>query len=418
VTDHRSLGLRAVQFPKLFPTLPDLDSLTFTRQAGETPGLSSLPIDPDAIAADQEPEAIAWTHLLEDPVPSSGRVLWITMLVALVGHGVLAFIPTNDARTVAPPNPKEKKIRIVQLPVPGQPAAKAPSPVPARPIAPQQRPIVQRPATTRPIVQRPTPRRPTPPAPKAQTPQPKPTQTPATQTPPPTTTTPATTTTTTTTPPATSGNPWQDFPQYPGAQPGCYNLQSCMKTGKSLAEVSAFFEKELVARKYTIQPAPSSGNDTRAYQVSRDGLTQFLSILTVEGEGAIYVVSEQPRTLADLTQAVEVPGEIYSVLGNLAAEDATAANLGQPDAFYPAGVQQPGIGALKLIPGEDPNTFFDAYFRTNLVNNGFEISDSSQSYGGGPVYKVKKGDLVMYLNLVPTADNAGTVVVVWRVRPQ
>ena len=147
-------------------------------------------------------------------------------------------------------------------------------------------------------------------------------------------------------------------------------------------------------------------------------MTQFLSILNAEELGAIYVLSEQPVSLGDLTKAIEVPNEIYSVLSGLAAEDATAAQFAQPNDFFPAGTVRSEIAAMKFVAGEDPATFFDAYFRTNLVNNGFDPQETNQQYGGGFVYRVKKASLVLYLNLVPTADNSGTIVVVWRVAPQ
>jgi hypothetical protein len=143
-----------------------------------------------------------------------------------------------------------------------------------------------------------------------------------------------------------------------------------------------------------------------------------LSLIFVEGKGTLYVLAEEPRTLADLSQAIEVPAEIYGVLQGLAAEDATRINFAQPDAFYTADALRSSIGAAKLVPGESPDSFFDTYFRTNLVNSGFEPSDTSQQYGGGPVYTVKKEDLLLYINLVPTQDGNGTVVVVWKSLPQ
>jgi len=393
-----------VALPKLFPSLPNLDSLAFERKTGEFQ--PSIEVDLAANPDDDSPEAIAWLHVLESPVPQSKGLFWGTMALALGLHLVLGFISTGDEAKAPPTNPQEKKVRIVQLPMPGQPIAKAAPLTPARPTPPARSPI-QRPATNRPPVrpaQRPIVQRPR--------------QTPPPATTPPATTAPATTAPATTAPPATGANPWQDFPQYPGAKPGCFNLQSCLSTGKSLAEVSQFFQKELTARKYSVQPANGSTNGGTVLQVSRDGLTQFLSILNAEELGAIYVLSEQPVSLGDLTKAIEVPNEIYSVLSGLAAEDATAAQFAQPNDFFPAGTVRSEIAAMKFVAGEDPATFFDAYFRTNLVNNGFDPQETNQQYGGGFVYRVKKASLVLYLNLVPTADNSGTIVVVWRVAPQ
>jgi hypothetical protein len=154
------------------------------------------------------------------------------------------------------------------------------------------------------------------------------------------------------------------------------------------------------------------------YQVSRDGLTQFLSLIQVDGKGTLYVLSEAPRTLADLTQAIEVPAAIYDVLAGLAAEDATRANFAQPDPFFSGETPHDQIGVMKLVLDESPDTFFDSYFRTNLFNSGFTSSETPQQYGGGPLYTVTKDDLLLYVNLVPTQDGSGTIVVIWKSQPE
>ncbi|MFM7470631.1 MAG: hypothetical protein ACKO5P_03885, partial [Nodosilinea sp.] len=68
--------------------------------------------------------------------------------------------------------------------------------------------------------------------------------------------------------------------------------------------------------------------------------------------------------------------------------------------------------------GEQASTFFDVYFRNNLVNNGFKPGVTPQSYGGGLVYQVTKDNLTLYINLVPTVDGTGTLVVVLKKLPR
>ena len=184
-----------------------------------------------------------------------------------------------------------------------------------------------------------------------------------------------------------------------------------------MTEVSTFFERELTAKKYAAELTINEPN-RKVFQVSRNGLTQYLSLINVEGKGTLYVLSEAPRTLADLAQAIEVPGAIYSVLSNLYAEEAGRANFTQPDAFFTAQGLRPEVGIAQLVTGENYAIFFDTYFRNNLVNNGFESSNAPQSYGGGLLYTVTKDDLTLYPVMLPTADGTGTLVVVLKSLPE
>jgi len=337
-----------------------------------------------------------WLHTPKASRSLSQHLIWLTVIISLGLHGIFLWLPIPGEKTSAPVKPEEKKVRITQLPT-GTKAIATKSPI-AKPTVKAN--LVPKLTTVRPRTVIPA-IRPTPPP---ETESPKPQVTPQTSASPPESL-------------SSNANPWQDFPQYPGAKPGCYNLPSCLQTEKPLAEVGAYFEKELPEKKYSATPTVNEP-DRKVYQVSRDGVTQYLSLIFVEGKGTLYVLAEEPRTLADLSQAIEVPAEIYSVLLGLAAEDATRINFAQPDSFYTADALRPSIGAAKLVPGELPDSFFDTYFRTNLVNSGFEPSDTSQQYGGGPVYAVKKEDLLLYINLVPTQDGNGTVVVVWKSLPQ
>ncbi len=152
--------------------------------------------------------------------------------------------------------------------------------------------------------------------------------------------------------------------------------------------------------------------------MSRNGLTQYLSLINIEGKGTVYVLSEAPRTLADLAQAIEVPGSIYSVLSNLYGEDAGRADFSQPDAFFTPQGLRPDVGIAQLVTNENYTTFFDTYFRNNLVNNGFESSTTPQPYSGGLLYTVNKEDLTLYVGMLPTVDGTGTLVVVLKSLPE
>jgi hypothetical protein len=189
-----------------------------------------------------------------------------------------------------------------------------------------------------------------------------------------------------------------------------------MQTNARLEDVSNYFQRELTAKRYTVQAGEQEPN-RRVYQISRNGLAQFLTLFFVDGK-TVYVLSEAPRTLADLGQAVEVPTALYDVLANFAAPDAGRADFAQPEFFYDVDTRKPEVAVAKLVTGEVPDTFFDAYLRTNLFNNGFTSDESPQNYAGGLLYTITKEELSLYINLVPNYDNSATIVVIWRDKPQ
>ncbi|HEY9646149.1 MAG TPA: hypothetical protein V6C88_07265, partial [Chroococcidiopsis sp.] len=278
-------------------------------------------------------------------------LIWIMTLASLGLHALVVFIPMPSEPEPPPAEPEEMSVRITQLPAQTQ-ASPGPTPQtqPTPRVSPPPRsPVVQQ-ATTAAIPQ---------PSPAA-SPTPQSTPSPPADAAPPA--------------PANGGNPWQDFPLYPGGVPGCYNLSSCIQTNASLEDVSSYFQRELTAKQYSVNAFPGEAN-RRVYQVSRNGLTQFLTLFFVEGK-TIYVLSEAPRTLADLGQAVEVPTALYDVLANFAAQEATRADFAQPDAFYQSDALKPGIAVAKLVTGEAPDTFFDTYLRTNLFNSGFASAET------------------------------------------
>jgi hypothetical protein len=86
--------------------------------------------------------------------------------------------------------------------------------------------------------------------------------------------------------------------------------------------------------------------------------------------------------------------------------------------FFVGSDWRPEVASVQLVRGEAADTFFDVYFRNNLFNNGFSSSDTPDSYGGGQVYQIKKEDLTLYINLVPTVDGTSTLVVVLKEMPQ
>ncbi len=326
------------------------------------------------------------------PIPKSAggasRWIWLVSLVSAGLHGGLMLIPAGEESKPPPPKSSEQQIRITQLPnLTKQPTVK-----------PTVKPVVKVTPASTPAT--------TPPLPVVQA------------SPPPTSTA---------LPPdgATGENPWKDFPLYPGSTPGCFGLSSCLETSVVLSQVSSHFASQLPIRKYEVKrTVQETGREV--YQVSRNALSQYLSIIE-NGKSTVYVLSDAPRTLEDLEKAVEVPPEILSILVSLAVQKADATYFAQPDQFYSkadakslspgALVPRSGISNISLVTGQAADTMMDEFLRSNLQNNEFEVTDLPQQYGGGPVYKLQKASQALYLNLIPTKDNSGTLLVFWKIPP-
>jgi hypothetical protein len=356
-------------FPKSVSTVPN---------PIETVELTDLP------SASPSPET-DWLH--SPPKQSSGftkKLIWLTVTASLGLHAALMLAPIPGERKPEV-QPEEKKVRITQLPTLTK---VAPAKLPAK-VLPKTPPLIKRSVPIRP-------ENPIPPIPQKLVPDQLSKQAVQEQ---------------------SGASAWADFPQYPGATSGCFNLQSCMQTGKSLTEVSAHFDSALPTKKYEAKLTITEA-DRKVYQVFKGGITQFLSLIVAEGKGTVYVLAEAPRTLKDLAEAIEVPPEISSIFQGLGGQDVTRANFAQPELFYVADKPRPEIGDMQRFNDPATDTFFDSYFRTNLVNNGFEASDTPEPYQNGFLYTVKKEKLSLYIHLVPTQDKTETIVVVWKQLPK
>lgn len=319
------------------------------------------------------------------------RWIWVVALTSIGLHAGILLIPLGEEAKPPPPKPPENQVRITQLPnLKKQPA-----------IKPAPKPVVKR--VSVPKINRPQAK--TPPASALQTPSKQGSSSQAEQ--------------------AGEDSPWKDFPLYPGSTTGCFELPSCLQADADLSQVSAHFAQQLPAKKYEAKRVVQEAG-RQVYQVTRSGLSQFLSIIE-NGKKTVYVLSDAPRTLADLEKAVEVPPEIYAILVGLAVQQTDASAFAQPNQFYAkaagkslnAGglVPRSGIRNISLVPGQAANTMMDEFLRSNLQNSDFEVTDVPQPYGGGKVYRAKKGSQTLYLNLVPTKDNSGTLLVIWKTPP-
>ncbi|XGV99487.1 MAG: hypothetical protein ACAF41_11190 [Leptolyngbya sp. BL-A-14] len=305
---------------------------------------------------------------------------WLATVVSLGLHGFLLLLPIAPDHKTPPVKPTEKSVRITQLSKLSKPAPRQ-LPKVLRP----QKPKLARPSQAKPV---------SPPAPPS-----KPSQE---------------------SKPDSTANPWQDFPKYPGGVPGCFNLTACVQSSDDIKLVSTFFNTELKAKKYEAALTKDEP-DRKIYQVSRNNLTQYLNLFIFKGT-TLYVLSPKELTLAELTKAKAVPPEIDAIFAGVDAQEVAADSFTQPELFYTGGQLRSDIIDARFVKNLDASTtaetFFDAFIKGNLQSSQFDVPEESQPYGGGAVYVATKGNASFYINVVPTKDKEGGIIVIWQKPPK
>ncbi len=309
----------------------------------------------------------------------------ITIILVSIGvHAVILMQPMEQKQQPKPPEEKQQ-VRIAQLPGKKKPNL-------AKKATPKPKVTVSRSLPPRPRPNPPPPRpKPSPEAPSADSG--------ATQ------------------PDEAGSDTWLDFPKYPQATTGCFGLDGCSETGDALEQVAGFFTKELPAKKYTAAPIVTEPT-RQAFQVTKGSLTQVLSVIADPAKGKVYIVlSDKPLVLSDLDRASEVPPEVFSVLQNLGADDADRTAFANPDLYFAGDRLRPDVLVTQIVEGQQASELMETFFRQNLINDGFEVSDPVGSYGGGDVYAITKGSLNLFVNLIPSKDGNSAIVVISKKPP-
>lgn len=202
-----------------------------------------------------------------------------------------------------------------------------------------------------------------------------------------------------------------DLPLYPNAQEGCNG--ACLQTPDDLDKVAAFFTAALPKQQWKSEQTENTP-ERKVLRISKGNVTQYLSIIATDNpKGTAYVAADQPKSQADFKLSIAVPQEVSEILSNVSAQDVDASATAQPALFS----KRPKILSISFLDGETPDTVFDTFFSTNLRNNNYEFSPSTTTYGGGPVYEIKRDKFKGYINLVPDKDGKGTVIVIWETAP-
>jgi hypothetical protein len=96
-------------------------------------------------------------------------------------------------------------------------------------------------------------------------------------------------------------------------------------------------------------------------------------------------------------------------------------NYKKPNPNDPPGFDIPenlasGIEDSRFIKSKTPPQVYESLV-TSLSQYGYVPTPIASGYGGGQLYKIDKDKLTVYLNLVPTTNGSGTVVVTWSTNP-
>ncbi len=143
-------------------------------------------------------------------------------------------------------------------------------------------------------------------------------------------------------------------------------------------------------KKAPVPPAPPAGNPS-------SGMDDFL-------QNIVASLSENTDVTPDLFSA---PTEFFP-------------NYKKPSPNDPPGFDVPpdladGIEDQRLISGKTPSEVYQDVL-PSISPNGYTLGTPTE-YGGGQLYKITKAGFTSYLNIVPTENKKGTIIVTWSKDP-
>ncbi|MFB8787702.1 MAG: hypothetical protein U7123_02345 [Potamolinea sp.] len=357
-------------------------------------------------AAKKEPDKVKITQLPTKPSEPAPKIAPVTppkaLPVVTVPKTPPVVVPPKTAPIVAP---------IVAVPKPLQPVI--PPPVTAQVIPrPQPLPVTPPSPLPSPLASQPSPSPLPSPATKQPSPSPvaaQPSPVAAQPSPPP--------------PPASTQDPFADFPVYPNAVAGSLGLapgeadKAARNTTTDLATVVAYYDKELPGRKFESK-STTAESSLKVFQVSKGGVSQYLHLIGKDAS-TVIVLAPQPLDLKSLADvAVEPPEarEFQSVLGQLLNVDVLPAiginDLQDAGPFQTAEVKSI-LGEVKDVTPQGLGISLESGLRSAQ----FEVSPLNPNFAGGILYQIKKSSFIGYLTLVPTKTSGRTGVITLKKSP-
>jgi len=145
----------------------------------------------------------------------------------------------------------------------------------------------------------------------------------------------------------------------------------------------------------------------------------------VEVEEAIASPTPTPEASPD-PPLEELPDQVQTFFEELAAATGAPVNPPSPDLFAepslffeannPEATLKPDILRAVWMEGKTPQQVYISVLNSQLQDGNFQAVQKND-YGSGTVYEVRQGEATWYLNLVPTLDGSGTIIVVWNRDP-
>jgi hypothetical protein len=207
---------------------------------------------------------------------------------------------------------------------------------------------------------------------------------------------------------------FKDFPTYPGS---VLRPDSPMLTiATDFKTVADYLYKKLTGdpkQHWNVQEITDQPSGVRVYQVKKGGRIKFLSIFSEGQLGTAYALTDRQTTLDALKKEEEAIANVGSILAELNVQATDDSLLAQPERFKRGEAE---IVSKNFVEDILPEQFFDKHLSTSLMQNGFKMPKLSD-YGGGAVYELNRESFTGYLNLLPSNDGTGTVIVFWKVPP-
>lgn len=208
-----------------------------------------------------------------------------------------------------------------------------------------------------------------------------------------------------------------DFPDLAGAQGGCFDSSQCRQiSGTPFRDAAQTLQQQMESQGYQVTPRDDlEDTGQKIYQlVALDGATRYLSVLSSDVGSTVYLLASEPLTIADLQQVGSIQTRLETLLSQVGSE-AIAAQVPYPTLFFAGANPRPEINQLRVVPNVSPKQM--ATTLTNkLKMDEFSLSEIGD-YGGGTMYEIGKKAFTGYVNLVPTTDGKGTVIVSWKSLP-
>jgi len=215
--------------------------------------------------------------------------------------------------------------------------------------------------------------------------------------------------------------PFASFPHLDGAQPGCFNQSAgdCQQVSGNFRQVSQALTAQLSRQGYDVKQRDDLEETGRqVYEVTKDQVVRYLSVISSDLAGTAYILASEPVTQADIEQIGTVQAELQTLLSNsLGGNAASATQFAYPEFFFAGAQPRSEISGQPYLAGGSEATQLADRLTNELQTNGFQVSQIGE-YGGGPLYEVSQKAFLGYINLVPTQEGTGTIVVVWQSIPQ